>query len=150
VGRLAALLAVASGCAKGVEPIPPAPRPVPETPPTKRDVRPAVVPGTYALDNDSFGATLVIPSVAPLKFSLLVVGKRPSAPHGVLHDELAEVVDEATAVAAFDEDCRLTFRFARGRIDVVQDGGCREAGFGAFVSAAGQYLRVSSSTTFTP
>ncbi len=103
--------------------------------------KPAVVKGTYRLKSTSFSGTLTIKSVSPFRYDLVVVTKGQSDQHGELRDQIAEIIDATTARATPAADCKLTFRFVSGRIDLAQDGECTDAGFGAFVSTSGQWRR---------
>jgi hypothetical protein len=106
-----------------------------------RGAAPQIVPGTYKLDSPSFGGTLTVQSASPLRFRLVVVGKRESAPHGELEGAQAKMVGDATALFEPDRDCSLELRFEPARVEVKQKGTCDSQGFGAFVDASGTYVR---------
>lgn len=64
---------------------------------------------------------------------------------GVAHIEGDTAVFVPEGVEEYDERCRITMRFTRGRLVVTQDGVC---GIGYNVSAAGTYRRVNRRPKF--
>ena len=92
------------------------------------------VTGTYRMEN---GEVLVQQTRDGLKFSLNATYQTNV---GEVSGEVP-LIGEAANYVKKELDCTLSFRFARSRLVVTQDGSC---GMGLNVSGAGAYKRISS------
>ena len=112
---------------------------------TEKIVTAAQVNGTWKSKNGTFKILALGNQKLKVEFSGIYEYKSPQGPTANFGEGSGiAVINGDTAIfkpADSDEECRITMVFAKGRLEVEQEGVC---GFGNNVTARGIYRKVSS------
>lgn len=105
------------------------------------------VTGQYRLRNEEFRNWLDVRQLpgGKIKFVLIALWVSPNNPQNIHNGELHGVVPLVGGVAIYESrSCRITMKFSSNKVAVTESDENGDCGFGANVTAVGNYRKVSS------
>ena len=105
------------------------------------------VTGQYRLRSGEFRNSLAVQQMpgGKIKFELIALWVSPNNPENIHNGELHGVVPLENGLAVFESgSCKITMKFTSRKVELTESDENGDCGFGANVTAAGDYRKTSS------